>query len=402
MKSPDVDKWIIAMQEEHRSIQDANVWEVHNMEDLPIGRKGIGSRWVYKVKLNADGSIERFKAWLVVKGYSQISGIDYDETFAPVTRYDSFRLITALAALYNLELAQADVKSAFLYGELKEEIWMLPPPGIGLQGKILRLKKALYGLKQAPNEWYEKLSSVLAEQGFISTHFDPCVFISTSTATIVEVYVDDISIAGTRNDIENLFTFLKQYFQSTIKPKLQWILGMEVNQTERAITLSQEQFINKILERFGLSDCRPVLTPLDPKCHLTKADPTSEPILNPTLYQQMIGSLMYLVTCTRPDLAFSVSFLSQFSVHPVQRHHTAVKRVFRYLQGTRQLKLVYPRNGKLELTGYSDASYANCPDTRRSYSGYTFFLGDCAISWMSKKQQSVSTSTTEAEYMALP
>jgi hypothetical protein len=176
---------------------------------------------------------------------------------------------------------------------------------------------------------------------------------------------------------------------------------MEVNQTERAITLSQEQFINKILEQFSLSDCRPVLTPLDPKYQLTKADSTSDPILNPTLYQQMIVLLMYLVTCTHPDLAFSVSFLSQFSVHPVQRHYTALKRVFRYLQGTHQLKLVYPRNGKLELTGYSDASYANCLDTRRSYSGYTFFLGDSAISWISKKQQPVSTSTTEAEYMAL-
>jgi hypothetical protein len=197
------------MQEDHCSIQDINIWEVHNMKDLPIGRKGIGSHWVYKVKLKTDGSIQCFKAWLVVKSYPQISGIDYNETFVPVTRYNSFRLITALAILYNLELAQADVRSAFLYGELKEEIWMLPPPGIGLQGKILRLKKALYGLKQAPNEWYEKLSSVLVEQGFISTHFDPCVFISTFTATIVEVYVDKISITGTRNDIGNLITFLK-------------------------------------------------------------------------------------------------------------------------------------------------------------------------------------------------
>jgi hypothetical protein len=260
-------------------------------------------RWVYKIKLNADGSIERFKARLVVKGYSQLSGIDYDETFAPMTWYNSFQLITALAALYCLELTQTDVKTAFLYGELNEEIWILPPPDIGLQGKILRLKKALYGLKQAPNEWYKKPSSVLAEQGF--THFDP--------------------IARTQNDTQNLVICLKQHFQITIKPTLQWILGMEVNQTERAITLSQ-QFINKILERYGLSDCYPVLTPLDRKCQLTKADPTSEPIINPT-------------------------------------------------------------------------SYTNCLDTRRSYPGYTFFLGNSAISCMSKIQKPVSTSTTEAEYM---
>jgi hypothetical protein len=238
MNSLDADKWIAAMQVEHQAMIDANVWDILDINDLPPERKGIGSRWVYKIKLNSDSSIECFKARLVVKGYYQISGIDYEETFVLVTRYDSFRLILALAAHHNLELAQADVKSAFLHCNLKEDIWMLPPPGIGLSGKILRLKKSLYGLKQAPNEWYDKLSSVLVEKGFIATHFDPCVFICLTTPTILVVYVDDITAAGTCENINDIFSFLSTHFDLTVKDQLQWILGMEIQQTETAITLS--------------------------------------------------------------------------------------------------------------------------------------------------------------------
>jgi hypothetical protein len=175
---------------------------------------------------------------------------------------------------------------------------------------------------------------------------------------------------------------------------------MKISMTEREIPLSQEQYIDTILKRIRLSDCRSVSTPIDPKCQLTHAN-DSDPVYEQNLYQQMIGSLMYLVTCTRPDLAFTVSFLSQSLAHPTPIYHTAVKRVFRYLQGTKTNRLSYPRNGSVTLTGYSDASYAYCITTRRSYSGHVFYLGDCQISWMSRKQQSVATSTTEAEYMAL-
>jgi hypothetical protein len=185
------------MQVEHQAMIDANVWDILDINDLPPEQKGIGSRWVYKVKLNSDSSIECFKARLMVKGYSQISGIDYEETFVPVTWYDSFRLILALAAHHNLELVQADIKSAFPYRNLKEDIWMLPPPGIGLSGKSLCLKKSLYGHKQAPNKWYDKLSSVLLEKRFIATYFDPCVFICLTIPTILVVYVDDITATGT-------------------------------------------------------------------------------------------------------------------------------------------------------------------------------------------------------------
>ena len=231
----DSDKWQSAILDEYQSIQDADVWEVHN--EVPEGRKPIGSRWVFKVKLNADGSIERHKARLVVKGYSQQSGIDYDETFAPVSRYDSLRLIIAYASINKLELGQLDIKTAFLNGILKEEIWMLPPPGIGLDSKVLLLKKALYGLKQAPHTWYDRLSSALAEIKFVASNFDPCVFICAERKTILVVYVDDLTIVGTTRDLRLLKEHLQSHFTVTDKGKLQWLLGIEITETERAIEL---------------------------------------------------------------------------------------------------------------------------------------------------------------------
>jgi hypothetical protein len=205
VNSADVAKWIAAMQVEYEAMIDANIWKVLDINDLHPEKQGIGSRWVYTVKLNLDGCIECFKAQLVVKSYLPIFGIDYEETFVLVTWYDSFCLILALTAHHNLELAQVDVKSAFLHGNPKEDILILPPPAISLLGKVLCLKKSLYGLKQAPTEWSDKLLSVLVEKGFIATHFDPCVFNCLTTPTIFVVYVDDITAGRSRENIDNIF-----------------------------------------------------------------------------------------------------------------------------------------------------------------------------------------------------
>src|SRR5258706_3660095 len=267
MSSLDSDKWQEAIIAEHQSIVDAGTWEVYERKDLPSGRKAINSRWVFKVKLNADGSIERYKARLVVKGYSQLAGIDYEETFAPVTRYDSLCLVIALAVNLGLVLEQLDIKTAFLNGELKEEIWMTPPPGIGLDGKVLLLKKALYGLKQAPLTWYEKLSSVLAQMGFNPLHFDPCVFIyfNEGRKTIIVVYVDDLTIVGIRQDLDVLVNGLKTHFEVAVKGPLSWLLGFEVQQYKDTIKLSQQLYVDQLLERFEMSNLNPVSTPLDSK-----------------------------------------------------------------------------------------------------------------------------------------
>ena len=215
---------------EHQSIVDAGTWEVHDRKDLPSGRKAINSQWVFKVKLNADESIEHYKARLVIKDYSQVAGIDYEETFAPVTRYDSLHLIIALAVNLDLVLEQLDIKRAFLNGELREHIWMTPPPGIGLDGKVLLLKKALYGLKQGLLIWYEKLSLVLAQMGFNLLHFDPYIFIyfNEGRKTIIVVYVDDLTIVGICQDLNTLVDGLKTHFEVAVKGSLLWLLGFKV------------------------------------------------------------------------------------------------------------------------------------------------------------------------------
>jgi len=340
----------------------------------------------------------------VAKGYSQVEGLDYDEAFAPVTRYDSLRLIIALALHLGLDMSQADIKSAFLNGDLNEEVWMMPPPGIGLDGKVLRLLKSLYGLKQAPLAWFQRLSSALPELGFLSCSFDPCVFISPDYNRIIVVYVDDITTVGRKSDVHKVYQHLIKHFTVMITEGLFYLLGIEILHTATGLELRQTQYITNILTHFGMQNSRPVSTPIDRKAPLVKAD-DSEPTYEKQLYQQMIGSLMYLVTCTRPDMGFVVSFLSRFSSHPLLCHHTAIQRVFHYLARTRTTSLVYTRRWSMDIplliTGYSDADYVLCRDTRRSVFGYIFLLNSCAISWLSKKQSSVSTSTTESEYIAL-
>jgi len=240
--------------------------------------------------------------------------------------------------------------------------------------------------------------------GFLSCSFDPCVFISSDYNVIIVVYDDDITTVGRKSDVRKVYQHLTKHFTVTIKEGHSYLLGIEILHTATGLELRQTQYITNILTRFAMENSRPVSTPIDPKAPLVKAD-ESEPAYEKQLYQQMIGSLMYLVTCTRPDLSFVVLFLSRFSSHPLLCHHTAVKRVFRYLAGTHSTSLVYTRRSSMDIplliTGYSNTDYASCRDTRRSVSGYVFLLNGCAISWLSKKQNSVSTSTTESEYMAL-
>ena len=207
------------------------------MSELPAGRQPVGSKCVFNVEHNGDGSVGRYKARILANGYAQIEGLDYDETFAPVTRYDSLRLIIALATHLGLDTDQLDIKLAFLNGDLVEEIWMVPPPGIGLHGKILRLDKELYGPKQASLAWFEGLSEALAEIGYISLPSTPCVFISAEHKIIVVVYLDDITTAGSRSDINRLIDHLHSRFKVTVKGSLKYILGIEIKHTPEAMEL---------------------------------------------------------------------------------------------------------------------------------------------------------------------
>jgi hypothetical protein len=275
------------------------------------------------------------------------------------------------------------------------------PEGRREPEKVAKLHKCLYGLKQSPREWYSRLADYLRTQGYIPSHFDPCVFVLTTGIQYIAVYVDDITIYGPANStMDSIKRALKSEFQVTDLGDVHWLLGIQIEIDNLAISLSQTAYIDTVLSRFQMEQCHPVNLPIDPNAKLSKYEGTNDPSRT-KLYQQIVGSLMYCVTGTRPDLAFVVTFLSRFSNNPSSQHLQAVKRVLRYLKGTRTLKLRYPKFQPLSLVGYTDADYANCVDTRRSISGYIFKFGNSTIAWRSQKQKSVATSTTEAEYMAL-
>lgn len=396
--SPKWEFWEKAIEEEMASLKDNDVWDV---VPRPKGRKVVNGKWVFKIKRDAHGEVERYKARYVAKGFSQIQGLDYDETFAPVVRFDSLRILLAIAASKKWKTRQLDIKTAFLYGVLNEDIYMELPEGYRQGDHVAKLKRCIYGLKQSPREWFFRLAEYIIPCGFVSSLFDPCVFVHHTGKLIIAVYVDDIVIIGEQDElIDEIANHLKTEFKVKDMGTLHWLLGIQIDYSDVGITLSQNAYIDRILNRFAMHDCNTVSTPIECNQPLRAAQ-SGEPRANATLYQQIIGSLMYIVSATRPDLAFTISHLSQFNADPSVSHLSAAKRVLRYVKGTRDAKLLYKFESPLILNGYCDASYGNCLDTRRSFSGYLFQLGESTICWKSRKQRTVAHSTCEAEYMAL-
>ena len=393
----DSDQWQSAIDKELHALKKNETWQV---VDRPADRKIIGSKWVFKIKRDSMGNIEKYKARLVAKGFTQVEGLDYDELFAPVIRFDSLRLLLAIAATKGWRPQQMDVTAAFLYPELHEELYMQLPEGYREEGKVARLTKCIYGLKQSPREWYTRLSHTLKDLGFRSSQFDPCVFIHTKETFYVAVYVDDLSLFGPSG---NLMETIKSTLSNTYEMKdlgtLHWLLGLEIIFSLTGIDVKQTAYIDKVLNRFQMADSHPCAIPIDPNTRIVDGQPLGPSDIH--LYQSIVGSLMYAVSATRPDLCFPVTYLSPFNHSPTTSHLQATKRVLRYLRGTREIGLHYPYDNTLELRAFTDSDYANCPITRKSISGNIIQLSKATISWRSKKQKSVSTSTAEAEYQAL-
>jgi hypothetical protein len=393
------DNWRKAMDSEIEAIEKNETWE---LTDLPSDAKKIGVKWIYKIKYNEQGKIEKYKARLVAKGYTQQHGIDYNEVFAPVARWDTIRTILALAALKNWYVFQLDVKSAFLHGELDEDIYVEQPLGYQKdRNKVYKLKKSLYGLKQAPRAWYSKIEAYFCHEGFLKCPHEHTLFVKYFTdnkVLIVSLYVDDLIFTG--NDEKVFADFkhsMKNNFAMTDLGRMKYFLGVEVKQDEKGIYINQQKYALEILKRFGLSECNSVCNPLVPGCKLKKDE--SGKASDSTKYKHMVGSLMYLLA-TRPDLAFSVCLVARYMERPTEIHVAAVKRIMRYLKGTVNYGLVYDRNSSNELVGWSDSDYAGDADDRKSTSGYVFMIGERTISWSSKKQPIVTLSTTEAEFIA--
>ncbi|XP_072064209.1 uncharacterized protein [Arachis hypogaea] len=324
------------------------------------------------------------------------------QTFAPVARLTSVRALLAIAAVKRWSLSQMDVKNAFLNGDLKQRVYMKPPPGYPCpSSKVCLLRKALYGLKQAPREWFDKFSTTICSLGFISSPHENALFIRKSDRGVVLLllYVDDMIITGDDVDgISDLKTSLQRTFEMKDLGSLSYFLGLEVISTDDGIYLSQAKYASDLLARAGITDSRTESTPLEPNVRFTPMDGTV--LDNPTLYRQLVGGLVYL-TVTRPDIAYPVHVLSQFLSAPRTIHYAAVLRILRYVKGTLFHGLYFSAHSSLTLQAYSDADWAGDPTDRRSTTGYCLFLGDALISWRAKKQTFTARSSTEAEYRAL-
>lgn len=395
--------WERAIQAEYTLLIEKGTW---TLEDLPLGKNVLKCGYVFLKKYDAEGNL-RYKARLVAKGYSQIPGQDFNETYAPVMRMESMRTILALAAAYDLDLGQMDIKGAYLNGDLKEEIYMAQPEGFDDgSGKVCRLWKTLYGLKQSGREWNIRFNDFMTKTGNYTRHSkDHCVYFRWHNLgiDIVAVWVDDLLIA-TKGRLLLIKREVLAEFEGTDQGEPRLLLGIEIQRDRnmRTIKISQEQYIQKVLRRFAMSDSHPVSTPVDHSIHLDPANEDNR--MNTTLYQQAVGSLMYAAVGTRPDLAFAIQTLSQFNHDPSTEHWTAIKRVLRYLKGTADLGITYDGtvdNDSINVEGFSDSDWASNHINRRSISGYTFLMNGGAISWSSKKQPTVALSSMEGEYMAI-
>ncbi|KAJ9565912.1 LOW QUALITY PROTEIN: hypothetical protein OSB04_001878 [Centaurea solstitialis] len=404
------EQWQEAMKAEMQSMYDNQVWE---LTDLPQHCKAVGRKWVFKKKNDMDGNVHTFKARLVAKGFTQTHGIDYDETFSPVAMLKSIRILMAISAYFNYEIWQMDVKTAFLNGKLTEDVYMEQPEGFEdpkNPNKVCKLLKSIYGLKQASRSWNLHFDERIKEFGFTKSEFEPCVYtkFSGSIVTFLVLYVDDILLIG--NDIptlQSVKSWLSKCFQMKDLREAAYILGIKIyrNRSRRLIGLSQSTYIDKILKKFRMDESKKGFIPMQHGIVLSKTQcPVSsqdQDKMKSVPYASAIGSIMYAMLCTMPDVAYSVSVTSRYQQNPGEPHWVAVKNILKYLRRTKEMFLVFGgAEDEISVTGYSDASFQTDRDDFRSQSGYVFTLNGGAISWKSSKQDTIADSTTEAEYIA--
>lgn len=397
-------QWETAIKEELDALAENHTWSIVNkIPNINV----VDCKWVFNIKCNINGKPVKYKARLVAKGFSQKHHIDYEETFAPVARMTSFRFILAFANQWQLLVHHMDVKTAFLNGLLKETIYMKIPEGVSNNDQqVCLLHKSLYGLKQSSRCWYEHFDNILKQRDFNHSKVDHCVYIldkSNINANIyVLLYVDDVVIV-TKNSttMKNFKDYLQHCFKMVDLDEIKLFLGIRIQRDTDCFKLDQSVYLTNVLTKYNMLDCKHVETPLPAQIDYES--------LNSDIYHEApcrnaIGSLMYVMLCTRPDLCYAVNLLSRYQVKNNKALWTCIKRVLRYIKGTLNVKLIFKRNipSKVELVGYTDADWANNTVDRKSTSGYLFKLfTSCLISWNSKRQSAVALSSTEAEYIAL-
>ncbi|GJR07521.1 zinc finger, CCHC-type containing protein [Tanacetum coccineum] len=330
---------------------------------------------------DVDGTIEKFKARLVIKGFRQKSRIDYFDAYALVARISTIRLLIALTSILNLIIHQMDVKTTFLNGELDEEVYMNQPRGFimpGNENKVCKLIKSLYGLKQAPKQWHQKFDEVILSNGYLLNQVDKCVyskFDESGKGVIICLYVNDMLIFGTDQVYVDLTKeFLSSRFSMKDMGEADVILGISIKHESNGIAISQSHYIEKILKKFNYFDCTPVSTPMDTS---EKLMPNNGQAVSQLEYSRVIGCLMYAMTCTRPDIAFVMGKLSRHTSNPSTQHLQAIKRVLKYLKKTMDYSLTYTGYPSV-LEGYTDASWISDTEDNSSTSGWVFLLSALA------------------------
>ncbi|KAI0995437.1 hypothetical protein K3495_g12742 [Podosphaera aphanis] len=405
-KCPDHISWEKAIQTELDMLNQKNTWE---LVDPPKEANIIGNRWIFTRKFDENGQLCKYKARLVAQGFTQGYIYDYSDTFSPVVRFDSFRLVLAIAAYHGLEIGQIDIKGAYLNGNLTEEIFMTQPKGCDDgTGRVCRLVHTLYGLKQSGREWNKMLKAFLVEKAkysqLIKEHglFFRC---DSQGYDIIAVWVDDFLIASTDSmRLRNTKLEIANNWETTDlgEPKLLLGVQLERDPKTKTIKIYQEQYILKILRRFGMEDCTPVSTPLPPGATFTPSY-DDEAFGDATKYRAAIGSLMFASVATRPDIAYATNLMSQFNGAPSQKHWNGVKNILRYLNGTIKTGILYDKARHHEpdftLTAYSDADNGKGYD-RKSISGSVITIVGGAVKWAAEKQRLITVSTSESEYVA--
>nr|AAL31657.1 Putative Zea mays retrotransposon Opie-2 [Oryza sativa]AAM08711.1 Putative Zea mays retrotransposon Opie-2 [Oryza sativa Japonica Group]AAP51900.1 retrotransposon protein, putative, Ty1-copia subclass [Oryza sativa Japonica Group] len=388
------------MHEELENFERNKVW---TLVEPPSGHNIIGTKWVFKNKQNEDGLIVRNKARLVAQGFTQVEGLDFNETFAPVARIEAIRLLLAFAASKGFKLFQMDVKSAFLNGFIQEEVYVKQPPGFenpDFPNHVFELSKALYGLKQAPRAWYDRFKNFLLAKGFTMGKVDKMLFVLKhgDNQLFVQIYVDDIIFDCSSHALVVEFAeTMRREFEMSMMGELSYFLGLQIKQTPQGTFVHQTKYTKDLLRWFKMENCKPISTPIG---SIAVLDPDEDgEAVNQKEYRSMIGSLLYL-TAYRPDIQFVVCLCARFQASPRASHRQAVKRIMRYLNHTLEFGIWYSTSSSICLSGYSDADFGGCRIDRKSTSGTCHFLGTSLIAWSSRKQSSVAQSTAESEYVA--
>jgi hypothetical protein len=364
----------------------------------------ITGKWVFKVKLHPDGTLEQYKARWVVRGFHQRPGIDFTETFSPVVKPATIRTVLALVASHHWPAHQLDVSNAFLHGNIEEQVYCQQPTGFADPERpddVCLLSRSLYGLRQAPRVWFNRFVTFVLSLGFVHSRADPSLFVlkQGGSAAYLLLYVDDIIIsASTTALLQQIVARLKTEFAIKDMGDLRFFLGVDVHRDTTGFHLSQAAYARDVLDRAGMSNCKPVATPVEVKSNPSATD--GQAFSDASWYRSMAGALQYL-TLTRPDIAYAVQQVCLHMHAPRDCHAAMLKRVLRYLKGTIDYGLHLLAAAKPQLVAYTDADWAGCPDTRRSTSGFCVFLGDALVSWSSKRQTTVSRSSAEAEYRGI-